>query len=204
MSTSRRRRTVPVLLAVALLTRTSLIPVSIASAGASPGLVGEVRAASGTPVAGSAVGLFEQATGVLSASTKTSPSGEFRFETVRPGRYTLAVGVADWTFTSATYVATVAEAGSPDTRVDWTLYPAGVTPPTVQVAAADDSRSVVGVVSKAEPAAPLATSAFVAEVPAWVLATGAAGVAVGASLGGLCLSGTAICEEAKTTASPQE
>lgn len=204
MRTSRRRPVVLVLVAIALLGRASFLPVPVVLAGTAPGLTGAVRSYAGKPVAGSPVGLFEQATGALTASTRTSPTGEFRFDDVRPGRYRLAVGVADRAFTSATYLATLAAPGSTDTRVDWTLYPADAAPPPVRVAAEEGSRSVGGVVSRTEAAAPLAENAFVADVPAWVLATGAAGAAAGAALGGLCLSGTALCEDNKRTASPQE
>lgn len=204
MSKSPRRPLVAVAAAITLFGRATIAPLAVAHASTAASLVGAVHADGGTPVVGSPVGLFEQATGALSAETRTSASGEFRFEDVRPGRYRLAVGVTERAFTSATYLATVASPGSAETRLDWTLYTAEPPARAQRVAADDGSRSVAGVVTRPEPAAPLAESAFVTEVPAWVLATGAAGVAAGATLGGLCLSGTAVCEETKRAASPQE
>lgn len=204
MPTFQNRRAIPTLIACAMLAPALIVPGPFAAAAPAPGLAGAVHAHGGAPVAGSPVGLIEQATGTLRASTTTSSSGAFRFDSVRPDRYRLAVGVTGRAFTTATYVATLATAGSPDARVEWTLYPADTPPPPPTVLASESASSTAGVVSQPESAAPLATTAFVAEIPAWVLAAGAAGGAAGVSLGGLCLSGTAICEDAKTTASPQE
>ncbi|MFN7951157.1 MAG: carboxypeptidase-like regulatory domain-containing protein [bacterium] len=204
MTTPRRRKAIPLLIAAAMLSKSALGPTTSHANPTSPGLAGLVLADGGAPVAGSPVGLIDSATGALSAKTETRSSGEFRFDSVRPGRYRLAIGTAGGSFTSAAFVATLPDRSGGDVRVDWTLYPASTRPPEPRTLVAQASRSVAGVVDHPEATTALAQPGFVAEVPVWVLAAGATGGAAGITLGSLCLSGNVLCEEDKAVASPQQ
>lgn len=204
MTTLRRRQALSIFIAVAALTQRLVAPSISQASAAALGIAGTVRADAGSALVGTVVGLIDSETGTLAAKTATGKFGEYRFESVRPGRYRLAVAVAESSFSSASYVATLAAAHGGETRVDWTLHSANAPQQDPHDSIAQSSTTVAGVVAHPEPSTALAQPAFVADVPTWVLATAATGGVAGATLGSLCLTGTAICEEDKPVASPQQ
>ncbi|GIV61956.1 MAG: TonB-dependent receptor [Rhodothermaceae bacterium] len=92
-------------------------------------LQGTVAAEDGTPLAGANVILAEATTGRQRYGTSTGPDGAFAFETVRPGRYRLAVTYIGY----AAFEAPVELAAGEERRMTVTLEATAIPQPEVVI-----------------------------------------------------------------------